>query len=259
MYKTLLVLFWAGRLVDHELASSLGYNIELVRSVALIIAAAFSTLVPANLHLPDRNVEPIPAHALSLASGPQAAIRLPGRPATANCTAFEILEIQDSVELASEYVSNALAELRTSGPEGDSYRRWFGAPNKVRFSTVHSNFDALGRDDCHEYTFVCNHIECAEYVAEYAFVDYTIKRVINLCPGFFTAPDHGRNSRASTIVHESTHFYRNGFTSDYSRNPWEAERLARSFPHLAVSNAESYEFFAADAPRRHNVPEVPTS
>ncbi|KAI9058080.1 hypothetical protein FKP32DRAFT_1300743 [Trametes sanguinea] len=45
----------------------------------------------------------------------------------------------------------------------------------------------------------------------------------------------------------ATHFYRNGFTSDHAREEAGARYLARSFPHLAISNAENYEHFAVDA------------
>ncbi|KAI0353362.1 zincin [Trametes cingulata] len=259
MHKTLLVLFWAGCLVGHELASIPDYDTELVHCAALVIATVLSIALPSVLHL-HRPGTTGSSTFLSLGA-PQSAVGIPVELSTANCTTSEIAAIQHAVALASEYVDDALVELRSTGPEGNTYRRWFGAPNNGRFSTVQSHFEALSRDDLSQYTYSCNPVACVEHGAEYAFVDYTITKVMNLCPSFFLAPDGGRNSRASTIVHEATHFYRNGFTSDHSRNAGEAERLARTYPHLAVSNAESYEYFAVDAHRSRGAraPGLPAS
>ncbi|KAH9896621.1 hypothetical protein C8Q73DRAFT_417791 [Cubamyces lactineus] len=248
MYSILALLFWADRLVDHEVISFPSLSRSLLRSaVSLIVCSQAAILL---------------RHPGSLVSSPTGLLLDPYlseaiiptmSPRTINCTSTEIEALSQAMPTTIDYINNALAELEHEGPGGDNYRRWFGAPNRQRHSTVSSHFEALSRDDLPGYTFVCNPTACIEHRSECAFVDYTIKGVMNLCPGFFVAPDRGRNSRASIIVHEATHFFRNGFTSDHARGESGAERLARSFPHIAITNADNYEYFAADACRRREL------
>ncbi|KAI0658940.1 hypothetical protein C8Q70DRAFT_1054624 [Cubamyces menziesii] len=218
------------------------FSWDLLRSTATLIVCSLAATV---LHHPDALVPP----STGVLSDPHIGLAINPRvtPRVVNCTGTEAEALSQAVPLAIDYIANALAELEHEGPEGDNYRRWFGAPNRQRHSTVSSHFEALARDDLPGYTFICNPSACTEHESECAFVDYTIKGVMNLCSGFFIAPNRGRNSRASIIVHEATHFFRNGFTSDHARGESESERLARSFPHIAITNADNYEYFAADA------------
>ncbi|KAI8985009.1 hypothetical protein BD414DRAFT_489993 [Trametes punicea] len=247
MYKALLVFFWGGRLIDYEYASSPHECLatSIIRSaVALLVCVFAATNFPTHTSPGLLASQEIPAQPVV---GRDVWLPALVQPSTMNCTDSEVHAVGRALPLAARYVSNALAELDREGPEGVRYRRWFGAPNKQRHATVRSHFEALNRDDLSNYTYVCNPTGCAEYRAEYAFVDYTAQRVINLCPNFFNTSEEGRDSRPSILIHEATHFYRNGFTSDHAREVAGAERLARSFPHLAISNADNYEYFAADA------------
>ena len=69
-----------------------------------------------------------------------------------------------------------------------------------------------------------------------------------LCPVFWSAPALGTDSKAGTIVHESSHFTRNGGTQDYKYGQTNCAALAISNPSQAVRNADSHEYFAENTP-----------
>ena len=84
-------------------------------------------------------------------------------------------------------------------------------------------------------------------------------KTIYLCPLFWSAPLTGINSQvpftvfvfskshsfqAGTIVHELTHFQVNGGTWDWAYGVVACRTLAIAARHLAVNNADSFEYFA---------------
>jgi len=71
---------------------------------------------------------------------------------------------------------------------------------------------------------------------------------IYLCGAFWNAPNTGTDSRAGTIIHESSHFTNNGGTSDYAYGQTAAMQLAISNPSQAIFNADSHEYFAENNP-----------
>ncbi|KAG8684904.1 hypothetical protein FRC09_015075, partial [Ceratobasidium sp. 395] len=71
---------------------------------------------------------------------------------------------------------------------------------------------------------------------------------IFLCGVFFQAPETGTDSKAGTIVHESSHFTVNGGVSDHVYGQDGAKALAKSDPNQAVDNADSHEYFAENNP-----------
>lgn len=54
--------------------------------------------------------------------------------------------------------------------------------------------------------------------------------------------------QAGTIIHESSHFTKNGGTNDYVYGQSAAKSLALSNPSRAVMNADSHEYFAENNP-----------
>ena len=65
---------------------------------------------------------------------------------------------------------------------------------------------------------------------------------------FWSAPDTGTDSKAGTLVHESSHFVADGGTEDYSTGQYETKNLATSDPSSAIFNANSHEYFAENNP-----------
>ncbi|CAG8768261.1 1933_t:CDS:1, partial [Acaulospora colombiana] len=62
------------------------------------------------------------------------------------------------------------------------------------------------------------------------------------------AADSGTDSKAGTIVHEASHFTKNGGTDDIRYGQRDCRELASSDPDTAIKNADSHEFFAENTP-----------
>lgn len=77
----------------------------------------------------------------------------------------------------------------------------------------------------------------------YAYV-YQAEKEHNIYLGgaFWTANTGGWNSKAGTIIHELSH--RVHGTDDHVYGKTDAKKLAKDEPHLAVTNADNYEFLA---------------
>ncbi|KAG8767429.1 hypothetical protein FRC16_007363, partial [Serendipita sp. 398] len=71
---------------------------------------------------------------------------------------------------------------------------------------------------------------------------------VYLCGAFWSTTTSGTDSRAGTIVHESSHFTANGGTQDYAYGQTNAKALAKSSPAKAIMNADSHEYFAENTP-----------
>lgn len=65
---------------------------------------------------------------------------------------------------------------------------------------------------------------------------------------FWNAPATGTNSKAGTIIHESSHFTANGGTGDLVYGQSGCKLWALLFPNSAVENADSHEYFAENTP-----------
>ena len=71
---------------------------------------------------------------------------------------------------------------------------------------------------------------------------------IYLCGAFWAAPNTGTDSRAGTLIHESSHFTLNGGTADNAYGQTACRALAKSSPSKAIMNADSHEYFAENNP-----------
>lgn len=72
----------------------------------------------------------------------------------------------------------------------------------------------------------------------YAYVYPDTFGYIYLCGAFWSAPATGTDSKAGTLIHESSHFTKNGGTEDYVYGQSSAKSLASSNPAEATENAE---------------------
>ncbi|KAI0634938.1 Metalloprotease [Trametes polyzona] len=190
----------------------------------------------------------LPNHAVNI-TGSLVSSRTPrsSSEATEKCDDWQERAIQTAIPTAKKYVADALAELAHEGSSGGNYKRWFGSPSEHRLSTVASHFEALTMNNFTEFTFVCNTAFCARQAGLYAYVYPDEFGKIHVCDMFFRSPVGGPDSRASTIVHESSHFTRNGGTKDHAYGQTLTQELARSYPQLAVMNADNHEYFSAFA------------
>ncbi|KAF8636926.1 hypothetical protein AX17_003177 [Amanita inopinata Kibby_2008] len=126
----------------------------------------------------------------------------------------------------------------------ERYTTWFGEYDSSRFDTVQDHFDRISNNTFDSFTYdcTCNKTSVFAYVYPNRFGE------IFLCPQFWKAPLTGTDSKAGTIVHESSHFTANGGTKDYTYGQGSCKKLAIDQPDQAVFNADSHEYFAENTP-----------
>ncbi|KAI0646097.1 Metalloprotease [Trametes meyenii] len=189
----------------------------------------------------------LPSHAVNITGSLESRARKALRPDTKGCEEWQEQAVHRAIPLAKTYIENALADLARDGFSGDNYKLWFGSPSEHRLATVDSHFEALNGNNFTDFTFVCNTAFCSSKTGVFAYVYPDDFGKIHVCDMFFRSPVGGPDSRASTIVHEASHFTRNGGTQDHAYGPMLTKELARSYPQFAVMNADNHEYFAASA------------
>jgi peptidyl-Lys metalloendopeptidase len=127
---------------------------------------------------------------------------------------------------------------------GTLYTTWFGAYTSSRFSTVKSHYTNLKSTFATKtFTFDCT---CTDSAYAYVYPSQPYK--IYLCSAFWSAPATGRDSKAGTLVHETSHFTVVAGTQDYVYGATGAKNLAKTTPTKAINNADNHEYFAEDQP-----------
>jgi peptidyl-Lys metalloendopeptidase len=132
-----------------------------------------------------------------------------------------------------------------SYPTGSTlYKTWFGTYLSSRFSTVKSHFTNLKSTFATKtFTFDCS---CTDSAYAYVYPSQPYK--VYLCQAYWSAPAMGRDSKAGTLVHETSHFTVVAATQDYVYGATGAKNLAKTSPAKAVKNADNHEYFAEDQP-----------
>ncbi|HEX9960931.1 MAG TPA: M35 family metallo-endopeptidase [Pyrinomonadaceae bacterium] len=144
---------------------------------------------------------------------------------------------------AAVYASDSLNYL-LSGSTGARYTTWFGAYTSSRYSTVKNNFTNIKNAmDAASMNFDCG---CKKRYYAYVYANQPYN--IYLCSIFWQAPAKGTDSKAGTLVHETSHFTIVAGTEDWVYGQSGAKNLAVSDPNKAVDNADSHEYFAENTP-----------
>jgi peptidyl-Lys metalloendopeptidase len=131
--------------------------------------------------------------------------------------------------------------LASAVPSTDAaYRTWFGAYTSSRYSTVQTHYNNIYNAFVNQrFTFYC---DCTD--SSYAYVYANQPYRVHLCGAFWNAPALGTDSKAGTLVHETSHFTVVAGTQDYAYGQTACRSLATSNPTRAVANADSHEYFA---------------
>ena len=147
---------------------------------------------------------------------------------------------------AQTYANNASSYLN-AGTRGPRYTTWFGAYKSNRYNTVRSHFSSIASTVATQtFTFHC---DCTEDY--YAYVYSNQPYHVWLCNVFWTAPASGTDSKAGTLIHETSHFSVVAGTNDYAYGQNACRSLAISTPNRAVNNADSHEYFAENTPSQN--------
>ncbi|KAL1951282.1 hypothetical protein VTO73DRAFT_431 [Trametes versicolor] len=160
------------------------------------------------------------------------------------CSTSQKSALTTAAPNALTYATNAKSYLTANTAATTRYTTWFGAYTTARHSTVLSHFTNLAGNSYSTFTYDCT---CTDS-GVYAFVDPSDFGYITLCGAFWDAPATGTDSKAGTLIHESSHFTKNGGTDDVVYGQSAAKSLAKSSPAQAITNADSHEYFAENNP-----------
>ncbi|KAL1739708.1 hypothetical protein HDZ31DRAFT_48938 [Schizophyllum fasciatum] len=185
------------------------------------------------------------AHSAKLAG--KLAVARPALSKRANyngCSSSQKSQIASAITAATKYAADSYSYLSSHTSGTTRYTTWFGTYSSSRHSTVLSHFQHLHEGDYGSFTYDCT---CTES-GTYAFVYPDTYGEIHLCPVFWQVSTTGTDSQGGTLVHESSHFTKNGGTDDIVYGQSSAKSLAKSNPNQAVQNADSHEYFAENNP-----------
>ena len=150
------------------------------------------------------------------------------------------------VAQARIYSENAKTYLN-GGTVGPRYTTWFGAYTSTRYATAKSHFTAI--DGAIDQSGGQIKINCGCNQNYYAYVYPNQPYQIYVCKVFWTAPLTGTDSKAGTLIHETSHFNNVAGTDDHVYGQTAARNLASSDPDSALDNADNHEYFAENNPK----------
>ena len=159
------------------------------------------------------------------------------------CSSGQQSSIGNGVTAAKSMAANSNSYL-ASGAAGPRYTTWFGTYSSSNYSTVKSNFAAIG-DALNNKPLVFDCSTCTQ--SAYAYVYPTQPYKIYLCSAYWSAPTSGTDSKGGTTIHEISHFNAVAGTDDLAYGQTACKRLARK-PRSAIKNADSHEYFAENTP-----------
>jgi peptidyl-Lys metalloendopeptidase len=164
-----------------------------------------------------------------------------------SCSNTRQTQLATARNSAVTYATNAKSYL-DAGTHGTRYTWWFGTYTSSRYATVRTHFTNLKSAlSSQPYTFDCSCTDSGTYAYVYPTQPYRVY----LCGAFWSAPNTGTDSRAGTLVHESSHFNVVAGTDDWAYGQTAAHNLANSNPNHAIDNADSHEYFAENNPARN--------
>jgi len=169
-------------------------------------------------------------------------------PTYLNCSNSQQTALATALGNAEGYANSAYSYLSgyPSGSRASStrYKTWFGNYSSQNWSTVQNNFQAIGNAmGSQQFTFNCG---CTDNY--YAYVYPSQPYIVYLCNVFWSAPSTGTDSKAGTLVHETSHFTVVAGTKDNAYGQTACKNLANRSPKKAIANADSHEYFAENTP-----------
>lgn len=164
---------------------------------------------------------------------------------TGRCTASEKSSLVTALTDAEVYAGNAVTYLSGTPSATTRYTTWFGTFSTANWNTVKDHFTNIRSVyNTNAIVFDCG---CSKKNT-YAYVYPSQPYKIYLCGAFWSAPATGTDSKAGTLVHETSHFTAVAGTQDYAYGQSAAKALALSNPAQAIMNADSHEYFAENTP-----------
>ncbi|KAG8894820.1 hypothetical protein FRB99_000972, partial [Tulasnella sp. 403] len=129
-----------------------------------------------------------------------------------NCTSSQESLIAAAAKSAQDYINATNDYLSTLKKATPRWTTWFGNFTDSSKSTIVSHFSKMDGDP--ENTLYDCNCGLPDGDSIYAYVYPYQPGYIYLCGAFWKAPNVGTDSKAGTIIHESSHFTDNGGTDD---------------------------------------------
>jgi peptidyl-Lys metalloendopeptidase len=166
-----------------------------------------------------------------------------------SCSTTRRSQLSTAHSSAKTYAAGAVSYMsgHTSSTATTRYKTWFGTPSTTNYSNVSSHYNKI-QDELNNKAVTYNCACDPAYASAYAYVNPGNPYVITLCGAFWPAGNTGTDSKAGTIIHESSHFTINGGTNDNAYGQSACKSLATSNPSRAVNNADSHEYFSENTP-----------
>ncbi|KIK06432.1 hypothetical protein K443DRAFT_674412 [Laccaria amethystina LaAM-08-1] len=185
------------------------------------------------------------AHSVSLSGQLAIAPSRVSKRATFNgCSSSQQSALNSAAAAAKTYATSALSYANSHTSATSRYTTWFGTYTTARHNTIVSHYSHISSSDFNNFTFDCT---CTDS-GTYAYVYPNNFGTIYLCDAFWDAPLTGTDSKGGTVIHESSHFTRNGGTNDHVYGQSACKSLAQSNSDFAIQNADSHEYFAENNP-----------
>jgi peptidyl-Lys metalloendopeptidase len=166
-------------------------------------------------------------------------------PATYNgCSAGQRGTLKSASAAGDLYAKNGLSYTQALVAGTPRYTTWFGTYSTARRDIVLDHFQKISSHSFTQYNYDCS---CQDS-GVYAYVYPDQFGTVYLCGAFWNAPLTGTDSKAGTLVHESSHFLDNGGTQDYVYGQQGCKDLAVSNPDHAVGNADTHEYYTENTP-----------
>lgn len=159
------------------------------------------------------------------------------------CSNSQQSSISSGVSAAKNMSADANSYL-AANRTGSRYTTWFGTYSSGNYSTVKSNFVAIG-DALNNKPLVFDCSTCT--MNAYAYVYPTQPYKVYLCGAYWNAPTNGTDSKGGTTIHEVSHFNVVAATDDLAYGQAACQKLARRATK-AIRNADSHEYFAENTP-----------
>jgi peptidyl-Lys metalloendopeptidase len=163
-------------------------------------------------------------------------------PTFESCTTTQQSGVVSAFASAKTYAAGAKAYFPNNHTA--RYTTWFGTDIASRYNTVQNHYNAI--DSAYQtkgFTFNCG---CKKKYYAYVYPNDAYR--IYLCSVFWQAPNVGTDSRAGTLIHETSHFTVVAGTNDWVYGQSAAKNLAITDPAKAIDNADNHEYFGENNP-----------
>ncbi len=135
----------------------------------------------------------------------------------------------------------ALSLDRWNAEDRAHFKEWFGSDSEEARQRMRARLRKMRAKLLEEDLVV------GSFESNYAHV-WPLGNTVNLDERFWTAPRTGEDSRAGTLVHETSHFWSAAGTQDHAYGRPKCRRLAAEHPDKAMNNADSYEYWMETLP-----------